>query len=98
MLINGKHIIKQQEGKIKEGYMVLELKQKYFMDKILVSLLDLMLRAQHHVQMLRKYRQKIGMASSQPDSPTNHRSTIAPVIPGPAAANIAENRASVFEE
>ncbi|XP_015164466.1 ankyrin repeat-containing protein At3g12360-like [Solanum tuberosum] len=32
------------------------------------------------------------LASSQPHSPTNHPSTIAPVIPGPAAANIAEDQ------
>ncbi|KAH0702416.1 hypothetical protein KY290_017712 [Solanum tuberosum] len=30
----------------------------------------------------------ISLASSQPDSPTNHPSTIAPVIPAPAVTNI----------
>ncbi|KAH0776740.1 hypothetical protein KY290_008151 [Solanum tuberosum] len=98
MLINGKHIIKQREGKRKEGYMVLELKQKYFMDQISVSLLDLMLLAQYHVQMLKQHRQKIWMTSSQPDSATNHPLTIAPVIPAPTAKNIDEDRASLSEE
>ncbi|KAH0636038.1 hypothetical protein KY285_035740 [Solanum tuberosum] len=36
--------------------------------------------------------------SSQPDSPTNHPSTIAPIIPAPATENINEDRASVSEE
>ncbi|KAH0669634.1 hypothetical protein KY289_024127 [Solanum tuberosum] len=107
MLINGKHIIKQREGKRKEGYMVLELKQKHFMDQIFMSLLDLMLLAQYHVQMLKQHRQKMWMkqvrglispASSQPDSPTNHPSTIAPVIPAPTATNINEDRASISDE
>ncbi|XP_015158526.1 uncharacterized protein [Solanum tuberosum] len=40
----------------------------------------------------------ISPASSQPDSPTNHPSTIAPVIPFPTATNIDEDRASVSEE
>ncbi|KAK4726847.1 hypothetical protein R3W88_031764 [Solanum pinnatisectum] len=62
MLINGKHIIKQRKGKRKEGYMVLELKQKYFMDQIFVSLLDLMLRAQYYVQMLKQHRHKMWMS------------------------------------
>ncbi|KAH0781703.1 hypothetical protein KY290_001301 [Solanum tuberosum] len=91
-------ILSSNEEKRKEGYMVLELKQKYFMYQIFVSLLDLMLLAQYHVQMLKQHRQKIWMTSSQPDYPTNHPSTIAPVIPAPTATNIDEDRASVSEE
>ncbi|XP_049394687.1 uncharacterized protein LOC125858976 [Solanum stenotomum] len=40
----------------------------------------------------------ISQASSQPDSPTNHPSTIAPVIPAPAVTNIDEDRASISKE
>ncbi|KAK6781417.1 hypothetical protein RDI58_023601 [Solanum bulbocastanum] len=40
----------------------------------------------------------ISPSSSLPDSPTNHPSTIAPVIPAPTAVNIDEDRASVSEE
>ncbi|KAH0672255.1 hypothetical protein KY284_023342 [Solanum tuberosum] len=87
--------------------MVLKLKQKYFMDQIFVSLLDLMLLAQYHVQMLKQHRHKMWMkqvrglispASSQSDSPTNHPSTIALVIPAPTATNIDEDRASISKK
>ncbi|KAH0730044.1 hypothetical protein KY289_001232 [Solanum tuberosum] len=123
MLINGKHIIKQREGKRKEGYMVLELKQKYFMDQIFrvssgfdasgsvpcpnaqttptENMDELVVRMipsliNHLLPIfVEQVRGLISPASSQPDSATNHPSTIAPVITAPTAKNNDEDRASL---
>ncbi|OIT06471.1 hypothetical protein A4A49_07269 [Nicotiana attenuata] len=47
-----KHIIKPREEKRKEEYMVLDLKQNATTGRIFMTLLDLMLHHQQHLQML----------------------------------------------
>ncbi|XP_060190131.1 uncharacterized protein LOC132619190 [Lycium barbarum] len=71
ILINVKHITKLLGEQGREEYMVLDLKHKVIMGRILASILDLMLRHQHHLQRLNKHRQKIWRVSDAIDSYTD---------------------------
>ncbi|KAH0686447.1 hypothetical protein KY284_017000 [Solanum tuberosum] len=66
-------------------------------DRLVMRMIPLLTNQLIHI-FVENVRGLISLASSPPDSLTNHPLTIAPIIPGPAAANIDEDRASVSEE